>query len=167
MSRNEVRRIEDLNEDPDPDMDKILTPVNMTPEQPEREPEPGPPQPPPVRPMPAPPDDDDPEARAAAERLHQYAHDNAVRVVRRESKALLAKAPKLARDPAGWRAAVLKLYGEHVAHVAEVMRIPEAAARGYCDSQAAAVLAGGAGVIDGWEQEIPPRLVALALGGEA
>lgn len=166
MSRNEVRRIEDLNEDPDPDMDKILTPVNMTPEQPEPEPTPEPP------PMPGPrsaPPDDDAAARGAraAELARQYAHDNAVRVVRREVKTLAASAKRHARDGNAWKVSVLELYGEHVDHVAEVMRIPRGAARAYCDSQAAAVLAGGAGIVEAWEQQVPPRLVALALGGEA
>jgi hypothetical protein len=117
--------------------------------------------------MPMPPEDDDAEASARAALLRQYAHDNAVRVVRREVKALLASAPKNARDNAAWRASVLQLYGKHAEHVAEVMRIPQEQARGYCDSQAAAVLAGGARVLEAWEQEVPPRLVALALGGAA
>ena len=195
ISRNEARRIEDLDEDPDPDMNKILTPVNMVPEQPEPEPPPEPGMPPgaPRGPMPARDDEDDPDAalpspspqaaelerlaadlqRTAAElgearaKARELVRDNAVRVVRREIRAVLAKAPKHARDAGAWRAAVLQLYGEHAEHVAEVMRIPKAQARGYCDSQAAALLAGGARIVEAWEQEIPPRLVALALGGEA
>lgn len=159
MSRNEVRRIEDLNEDPDPDMDKILTPVNMVPELPEPEPVPMP-----FPPRALPGDDEEDEDDSKAARLHRFARAAAVRVVRREIKAVRAKAPKNARSKDGWRAAVLELYGEHVDHVADTMLISREAAQTYCDRQAAALLASGAGVAETWEQEIPSRLVALALG---
>ena len=160
---NEGRRIEDMNELADERYDEVLTPANMS-TDPEPEPEPGPP-PAPFRPA-RPPEDDEEDPSAHADLLSQYAHDNAVRVVRREVKAIMARAPKHARDSDGWKASVLRLYGEHAEHVAEVMRIPKDQAMAYCDSQAAALLAGGAKVIETWEAEIPPRLVALALERE-
>ena len=161
MTGNEGRAIEDLNPDPDPSMDKVLLPVNMATSEPEPEP---PPPPGPARPMAPPPEDDEEPEAARLQLLRQYAHDNAARVVRREQAWVKAEAPKCARDKAGWRAAVLERYGKHARHVAEVMRVPEEDAKAYCDGQAAALLAGGAGVVEGWEAECVPRLVSMALG---
>lgn len=169
MTVNEGRRIEDLNEDADPRHDEILTPSNMSPElnapdapDGSMPPEDGPPTPP-QKPRPVlPAEDDAPDASGAL--LRQYAHDNAVRVVRREIATIVAKAPRFARNGDGWRAFVLETYENHVNHVAQVMRVPESSARGYCDRQAAALLARGAGAVEAWEKEIPPQLAALALG---
>jgi hypothetical protein len=168
---NEAREIEDFNAIDDPAFDRPHIPSNMAGgEEPDPEP---PPQPPPMpRQM---PEDDGEEARVLApapksshaEHLASlYAADNAQRIVRREVAAIAAKAPKFARDKDGWRAFVLELYGKHSAHVAEVMRISEASARAYCDRQASALLASGASVAERWEEQIPPQLVALALGGD-
>lgn len=171
MSRNEGRRIEDLNEDPDPEMDRILTPVNMVPELPEPE-APEPPSPPSGTPM-APPagaspdeEEEDEEANAAAlkARARWLAQSAAAQVVRREIAAVTEKAPKYARNPDGWREWVAAYYDRHAAHVTKALDVPAAAARSYCDAQAADLLAGGAGVVASWESKVTPRLAALALG---
>ncbi len=188
MTRNEARRIEDLNEDSDPEMDRVLTPSNMAPEL-QREAAGGSANPnedraeggsgggplPPRNPESPPDEDEEVARRPAALRARTreqilaelYAHDNAERIVKREIAAVRAKAPKLARDRVGWRAFVLETYGKHAPHVAEVMRISEDEARAYCDGQAAQLLAHGVAALEAWETEIPPRLAALALKGEA
>lgn len=99
-------------------------------------------------------------------RLEALGRDNAARVIRREAESLAAKAPKLARSPEKWKAAVLEFYGGHAGYVAKTLRIDESVARAYCDSQAAAVLAGGISMVKGWEGNVPTQLVALATGGE-
>lgn len=179
MSPNEVRRIEDMNPDPDPSMDKVGLPVNITP-GPVEEPEEAEPTPPPSAPRKPEPEDDNEAAAASgllsaevraqideAGRLtslaRAYIEDNALRVVRREVATITLKAPKYARDPMAWRGFVIEMYGKHVTHVAEVMRIKEDDARAYCDRQAADLLAGGAAVVASWETDAAPRLAALAM----
>lgn len=171
MSVNEGRRIEDLNPDPDPRHDKILTPGNMSPELLGPDPEPDPPPPPPRRPS-APPEDEEQarrprQAPAASDPrdalLRHYAEEHARALVSYEVGQIRARAPRLARSKDGWRAFVLELYGGHAEHVARKMRIPEEAARAYCDRQAQALLTGGAAAAETWELEMPPKLAAMAL----
>ena len=183
MTVNEGRKIEDMDPSDDPKHDEILTPSNMMGGD-AAEPDEPPAPPAPKRSMP-PIDDDDEQASAAActvtpspaslanytdtrlrELARQFAHDTAAGIVVFEVSKVRAQAPKLARNKDGWKAFVLELYGGHAAHVAKKMRIDDAVARGYCDRQAAALLAGGVGVIEAWDVEIPPQLAALALEGE-
>lgn len=164
ISVNEARAIEDLNADPDPRHDKILTPSNMMPEllQPEPAPEP---EPPPFQPQDEPDDEDDTSAvRARAARAQWLAQSAAAQVVRREIAAVTDKAPRYARDPDGWQEWVRGYYERHAGHVVRALNVPKDAAREYCDEQAAALLAGGAKVAEAWEAERVPRLTALALG---
>ncbi len=184
LTVNDVRTTEDYELDPDPRHDEIRIPTNLLPPAgaPEDDPLPEP------TPDPQPHDDGGqaneakrtglsvPVAAAevdaptitiynpALELAKKYAHDNGARVARREVEAIAAKASKHSKDRAGWKAFVLEAYAKHAAYVAEVMHVPLADARAYCDSQAAALVAGGAAAAEAWETDIPPRLAALALG---
>lgn len=168
MTRNEVRRIEDLNEDPNPEMDEILTPSNMAPELQQELLGPQPPQVPPKMPTPGPPPPDDapePDAKTT-QRLMEYAVENAARVVRREIQAFQGRkggglAAKHSKDQGAWETAVDQFYSEHVGFVAAVMRIEEAEARAYCSNQAEALRKGGVAVMESWERSVVPRLAAL------
>lgn len=180
LSVNEVRETEDYDADPDPRHDEIRVPANMAgggaPAAPGEPIEP-------ARPSPPPKDDGgqendarrtQPEPVAASlpaitinnpalALAKQYALDNATRVVRREIEAVVQRAAKHSKDRASWKAFVLESYAKHTGYVAEVMRIAEPSARAYCDSQAAALLAGGAAAAQNWETDIPPRLAAVAI----
>jgi HK97 family phage portal protein len=173
LSVNDVRALEDWDEDPDPRHSEIRIPANLTPDAgapPEDEPQAAPP---PARRPPG-PEPEDEEARHAApaprvdtrlaDLARQFAHDNAERVARREKELVAAKAPKLARDATAWRAFVVETYEAHVGYVSKTMRIDEGKAREYCDRQAAALLAGGAAAAEKFE---PAALAALALGETA
>lgn len=174
-SVNEARAIEDFDRLPEPEYDRPYVPSNMMggeqakegreeteapprrPQPPRREPEDeemGRPEPAPL-------------ARSRDQLLAElYARDNAERVIRMEMRAIAQKAPKLARNADAWRTFVLEFFGKHAGHVCEVMRISETEARAYCDRQASALLAGGAAAAEKWEDEVVPRLVALALRRE-
>lgn len=170
---NEARGTEDMNRLDDPRYDEVLTPSNMSGENYGTPPPDN--TPPPAR-RTSPPGGDEEQAAllpAPVEAtsgppplLVQYAHDNAARVVKRETAVIAAKAPKFSRDTAGWKAFVLETYAKHVDHVAEVMRISKEQAQAYCDRQSASLLAGGAEAAQAWEKEIPPQLAALALEAE-
>ena len=183
FSVDEARAIEDFDE-LGPPYDRPHIPSNMLGVDAEREPPEEPPPPPPRRPPP--PDDDEdeemrrlpagPDAEAEVARLSEQlererkrslllARDNASRVVRRETEGLMSRAPKLAKNRDKWRAFVLEFYGAHADYVAKTMRISDAAARGYCDGQASAVLGSGLAVVETWERDVPERLVMLAAGG--
>lgn len=172
LTGNEARRIEDLNPDPDPSMDKVLLPGNMNTKEPDPEP-PADPQPPPGQgapprrqPKPPPPDD---EGNA---RSTQFAIDAAARVIRRELTHIrggagrLGGAVRFARDPAGWQGWVTRFYEDHTAHVVEVLHVDVAVAAAYAARQRDELLAGGAAVTETWEADRVPALAALALGEE-
>lgn len=185
LTRNEVRLTDDWAALEEPGMDEVQAPVNMgTGVEPVPEGTPARPAAPPP-----PPADDggqgDEATRAAIAAplavvgvvqseatmrdglARLYAHDNAGRVLRREQSKIAERGRALARDPRAWRAWVLDYYDKHAAHVTEVMHVTPEQARAYCDAQAAALIAGGAGVAEGWESEVPEKLVALALGEAA
>jgi HK97 family phage portal protein len=189
MTVNEARRVEDMNEDPDPRHDEILTPANMSPrDDPEPDDEPGaqPPVPNPIEPepegemrrptvapkalKPAPPESEDEQAARAKLLAEQFALDAAARVVRREIAAVKGPngggaAVKYAKDPEKWRAWALDWYAKHESHVAETLHIPAEAARAYATAQRDALLAGGVAVVETWEETVPHRLAALVLEG--
>jgi HK97 family phage portal protein len=175
MTGNEARAIEDLNPDPDPTMDAVLLPANMTtgtddPSQfidPNATGGPAPAGKP--KPKPAPPADDE-EAEARAARLVAFAEAAAARVVRREVAAIKGgpgqkgAAVRYAKDPAGWKAWATDFYDKHAGYVAEALPgMDEARARDYCARQLAAVLAGGVAAVETFEEIIAPQLAALAL----
>jgi len=175
LTGNEVREIEDWNPITDDEgMDQVAQPPNtaggVEEEPPEPEPEPGPP-PPPAEPEPR---DEDEEAEMASI-ARNFVADAADRVVRREVAAVRGlgghgsgggrdAAQKRARNPAAWRAWVRDYYADHAATVAEMLHVTQEAAEGYARGQRDAVLAGGVAATNGWEETVPPRLAALALG---
>jgi HK97 family phage portal protein len=169
MTGNEARAIDDMNPDPDPAMDKVIRPSNMTTDLgAESEPEP---VPQPSRPRPAPAnDDEDDDAAALRAKGWQFALDAASRVVRREVVALkggggkLGLALRYAKDASGWRLAVAEFYGKHAEHVVEALHVTEEQARTYAESQREDVLARGVAAVETWEQTVPQRLAALAYG---
>lgn len=178
---NEGRTIEDLERLDDPRYDEVLTPANMDPDP---EPEPEPELPPMVPPVdgddPDDPDEEDEDARENAQLAQrtmaarggrnmrgvaeQLAQGAAAQAVRREVAAIRDKAPKLARNPAAWRAWVEGYYDRHAGHLARALNVDADRAREYCDRQTAALLAEGVAVAQTWERENVPRLVALVLG---
>ena len=103
-------------------------------------------------------------ASDVAAQARWLAQSAASQVVRREIAAITDKAPKHARDPEGWRAWVDGYYQRHAGHVVKALNVPEAAARDYCEGQAAALLGGGLSAMETWERDVVPRLVTLALG---
>lgn len=175
LTRNEVRTIEDWNPDSEPDMDKVLMPVNTQPTGTEPEPPPAPPGRGPRPPAPAPFDDDEEaddlehEEEAAAARHRLFVQDAAARVVGREIAAVRGKkgqkgaAARFAKDAEGWRAWATDYYARHAPLVAGTLHIEEAAARAYCAAQLEALLTSGVSALDTWETEAVPRLAALAL----
>lgn len=167
MSRNEIRGSEDFNPDPDPAMDKVLVPSNMPPAGEEPATEDRTPPPPGAAPAQKPAPDEE-----ARQKLAAFAAHNAGEIVRREVSSVMGgsgrgAAERFAKDAEGWRAWVAKYYEEHVALVARKMQMSESLAREYCDAQAAELLAGGAKVVEGWEETVPARLAALALRKES
>lgn len=173
MTGNEARRIEDMNPDPDPSMDKVLLPGNMGTKEPDPEPAPDPKQPAPGRPAPGrkpkpPPPDEDEEAASST----QFVIDAAARVIRRELTHIrggagrMGGAIRFAGDPAGWDGWVRKFYEGHAAHVVDVMHVGADVAAAYVARQRDELLAGGAAVTDSWEADRVPALAALALGEE-
>jgi HK97 family phage portal protein len=168
MTVNEVRESEEWDPDPDQRHDKILTPGNMSPELnadggtddgEDEDDEQAPPK--------RAPEEKRGRPSQASGRLRdiamRFAEDNASRVVRRELEAVVSKAKKYSRDPAGWRAFVAAFYSDHASYVSKTMRVSDGRAREYCDGQAAALASAGAAAAEKWEAEVPPRLAALAL----
>jgi HK97 family phage portal protein len=93
------------------------------------------------------------------------AQSAAAQVVRREVAAIRDKAPKLARQPEQWGAWVGSYYERHADHVSKALNLSDIAARNYCADQSSALLTHGVAVVESWEKEVVPRLVAAVLGG--
>jgi HK97 family phage portal protein len=159
MSVNEIRRLENMN--PIDGGDVYLQPVNMV--DANAPPEPADPIPFPDRGAADMPDDmtDDAAARAHYDLL---LHDAASRLVRREMAEMRRIATKAAADSLAWHEAVAKFYGEHVATVAETLRISRDAAFRYCEEQTDALNERGLKAIEDWETTRTVALVALARG---
>lgn len=169
---NEARAIEDMNRLEDPRYDEVMIPVNMTGAvDPEAAPEPE--EPPARRRVPPPSDDESARlpappsqvASRAVELARGLARDAAAAILAFEASKVRALAVRHARDKAQYRAAVLELYGSHSEHVAKKMRISDAAARSYCDSQAAAVLANGLAGLEQFDDKVVTQLAEMALEG--
>jgi HK97 family phage portal protein len=135
LSANDVRGLESLN--PIEDGDDYLVPLNMIPAG-----------------MPLP-----------ANRARLVVAEAAARAVRKETSRVRDRATKLAGDPAGWRFWVAEFYREHAVFIAEVLQLEPLRARQYAAEHEAALLAEGLAVLERWDQEAAPALVALALGG--
>jgi HK97 family phage portal protein len=155
MTRNEVRRKEDLN--PIDGLDEPLTPINMTTD----------------------PDGGTkvgyaPQALLTAGpisatdrgRLQLIAADTAGRIVRREMAEVGKIAKRTEGDQAAFRVAVGAFYDEHRDHVASSLHIPDHQARRYVAHQAEALAEGGIGVMDDWLTDRAGYLTALAMDQE-
>lgn len=158
MTRNEVRRLENMNPQGD-GLDEVLVPLNMA-SQSQFEQLPMPTDPPGPRPAPAPaqPTRQSPDRKA----LVAYVEDAAGRVVRKEQAALTKAARRSGEDPAAWGEAVQGFYADHAPHVAAAMRIPAAAAADYVETQMAELIVGGL-PDEGWWAVAIDALVARAL----
>ena len=182
MTGNEGRSVEDLNPNPDPSMDKVLMPANMTTgtDDPSQFI---------VNPGPTPddtPDDGGPSKPPNDKGSGQFVRDAAARVVRREVAAITgtswsgkaettagkgkadgrtAPSVKYAKDPAAFAAWAQEFYakdGKHVRLVMDTMHVPQAIAAEYAAGQCAELLADGMAAVERWEETVVPRLVELA-----
>lgn len=140
-SANDVRRLE--NENPIPNGDRYLEPVNMVEAGAE------PPEPPP-EPAPAPP-----TGQSAHHAL--LLEDAAARVVRKEIAALGRLAQRCA-SPDAWSDAVGAFYVEHRGHVATTLHVPASVALRYCLDATQTVVWRGAAVVEEWEQDPSDRI---------
>jgi len=152
MTRNEVRRLENL--DPLPELDDPMTPVNMSVGG----------QPPAaglkalmsgedVAVVP-----DTPESQGLLEVLSREA---AARLVRKEITAVSKNARKYADDPDGWGRWLTSFYDGHATEVSATLHIPARAARSYAREQQAAIERDGVGVVERWETWRADHLVGL------
>lgn len=117
----------------------------------------------------------DAETAALRSRARELADALAARVISKEVRAIRGalvrttrgktEATILAAGGEPWARWVSEFYEDHAGYVAEVLRIDAGPARQYADEQAAALLAGGVGVVETWETTVTPRLAALALEG--
>jgi HK97 family phage portal protein len=153
LSVDDIRERENMNPLPDGRGQVYLEPLNMQEAGTARR----------SRPLPEPE-----PSRDALARGHYLLllHEAASAVVRKEVAALSKAAKKHADDPAGWAAAVEEFYAEHVGFVQAKLRVPKAVAEEYCAEQRAALLAGGASVMEDWEIRRVGDLMALAQGGQ-
>lgn len=145
MTRNEVRRQENLNQLDG--LDEPLTPLNM--ERTGAPPPAGdpPPDPPRRQTPPVEPDEDDAKAKATTppaapppaaapppipRRLALITEAAAARVARKEAEQLRAAAPKFAGKAGQWGEWLFAFYEKHVALVADAMQLEVAVAQRYC-----------------------------------
>ena len=92
------------------------------------------------------------------------AHDNAVRLLRRERHNVEKLAKKHANDVPGWQTSLREFYAEHAQVVAETMRMETGKARAYAAQHGSQLEAQGIVVMDAaWEREEAEELVALSL----
>lgn len=103
-----------------------------------------------------------------------YAHDNAVRCLRREQKAVERLAKKHPEGGAGWTAGLRDFYREHAAFVGQVMRLESEVAADYVAKHGLTIEQDGAKVFlsqddyEPWERSEAESLAVLALNdGEA
>jgi HK97 family phage portal protein len=150
FSTNQILELEELN-GIGADGDRRFVPANLVPIDQAGRPEPVVQAPPAPRPpgLPA-------RARGVVE-------EACARVVRKETAALSKGAARHAANAAAWEACVREFYADHVTFVASSLRLPMAAARGWCEGQASRVLADGVAELESWEWTAAPRLVALVL----
>lgn len=155
ITRNEVRRKEDMN--PLPGLDDPLTPLNMT------RGEDGTTAVTYASPLAALPE---PERLAVAGHLRLFAAEAAARVVRREIAAMTRLAERSASDPAAWEAGVRAFYADHADHVAQTLHVAPHEASRYIREQIDALLTGGAASMEDWPTDRVATLTHLALDQE-
>lgn len=103
MTRNEARRLENMN--PLPGLDEPLQPLNMAPAG---------------------------EQAAASGHYRLLAEESAARLVRKEIAAIKKIGERYPEAGDGWNDAVLSFYGDHTGLVSQTMRIDLDTARKYC-----------------------------------
>lgn len=184
MTRNEVRRQENLNRLDG--LDEPLTPLNMErtgAPPPAGDPQPDPP-PPSRQPPPVEPDEDDastatppaaaapppsvatpPPVAAIPRRLTLITEAAAARVVRKEVEQLRASAAKLAGKPGPWGEWLFGFYEKHAALVADALQLEPAVAAGYCKVNRDLVACDGECAINAIDSAAVRTLTNLALGG--
>lgn len=178
MTRNEVRRQENLNRLDG--LDEPLTPLNMErtgAPPPAGDPQPDPPPPPTRQPPPVEPDEDDaiatptpaaaapPAPAAIPRRLTLITEAAAARVVRKEVEQLRASAAKLAGKPGPWGEWLFGFYEKHAALVADALQLEPAVAAGYCKVNRDLVACDGECAINAIDSAAVRTLTNLALGG--
>lgn len=144
MSRNEVRRRENLN--PLGGLDEMLAPLNMGTVG---------------EPLPAVGGQSSSRSPAALAYVQALVQDAAARIVRKEMVAMSKAARRCASDTAAWQQAVEEFYANHAAYVAESLHCPETTAHAYVAEQRAALLQRGAAALDDWETRRVEDLVRL------
>lgn len=140
MTRNEVRRLENLNALPG--LDEPLTPLNMTTGSGQIN-------------------------DAVRGQLRLFASDAASRVVRREVAAIAKLVDRTSGDVSAFRSGIDTFYAEHESHVAAALHIPEHEARRYARAQRAEVLSDGPAVMDIWLVDRVAELATLAMNQAA
>ena len=157
MSRNEVRRKENLNKEDG--LDEFLQPMNMgqvdektdTDENDEAD------------------QDAADEAKARARHFQMRASvlalEAAQRVVRKEIAAVTRNAERLANDSAGWSTWLREFYSDHANYVAQTLRIPMHKAREYAAQQGLQLQSTGVAAMTDWEAVMPTHLALIALDG--
>lgn len=148
MTTNEVRRLENLNADADPDSGRIRQPLNTSTGTP-----------PASRPAPGP-------ANRRAARAEAISREAITRLVRTEVAAATKAGQRFAADADGWAGWLREFYGEHAEKVAHHLRIPVPEARAYAARQGTRLQEAGVGVLADWEWTAAQELEALALGEE-
>ncbi len=135
MTRNEVRRLENLN--PLPGLDEPLAPLNMA--------------------------TGNPPPAAGPGQAQLIAEEAAGRVVRRETSAIGKAARRHSGDVEAFNDSVRAFYSDHQGFVIETMKIEPADAERYVTRQRDEVLFAGATVIEDWESTRPQALARTAL----
>lgn len=156
LTRNEVRRLENLNILPG--LDEPLTPLNMRQGQEQSAPSPKqmpPPEPPPAR-----------RADSVTPHYRALVLDAAARMVRRETQALAKLAAKHAADSQAFHVAAATFYADHAGAMAEALRISDVDAADWCDCQRHALAQDGLGQIEHWNESKPRDLAMMVLGME-
>lgn len=135
LSKNDVRRLENMN--PIPDGDDYLTPMNMTTGQP---------------------------AVADQVHYRLLAEEAASRVVRKEIAAVNKAASRFPGDREGWATAVIDFYNDHAPFVAQSMRVSLDVATAYAERGRREVLTTGVDAMADWLPRRVMELVSLAMG---
>jgi HK97 family phage portal protein len=146
MTRNEVRRLENLNDVQGGD--RFIMPLNMGTTG-------GAP--------PAPHGGaDEEEASPESSRQVRVVQSAAERMVRKELTQVRRIATRCAGSSDQWRYAVAGFYKRHASPLADALAISPDVAALYCDSQVRDLIESGVVIIEGWLDAKPAELVALA-----
>lgn len=98
----------------------------------------------------------------ALARTDPLAEELAGRVLKKQRDRMAKVATSMAADNDGWKAWLVSFLSDSAEEIARSMHITGTAAREFCRSQGAEIMARGAGEIEAKQQEWRQRLVALA-----